>query len=306
MASEPFSAVLRQARERRGLSQRALAQKAGVTDSYVSQLESGRRPPPRPRVITALARALGVEGAALQEAADLERMPQRLRRRLTEAQGARAGGRRLRDRLLGSTIFHWVRGSLAADPLGALTDLPREHRLLLGRVLSRARQAAESGPTLPEPERILAETTAAEREVIAEVLPGALARPAPPAPTRALEVRARPLEADAALERVWFDAALAPPGAFFWRMPSDQAHPRVERGDLLLVCPHEPCAPGDLVVVAVGEDFEVRRFEPRGGEARLHAMRPDQPPLRRPLEGLHALAVRAILRPLPPAGSPRG
>lgn len=44
-----------------GLSQQALAQKAGLSISIVSQIEQGKRSDPRASTILALAKALGVE-----------------------------------------------------------------------------------------------------------------------------------------------------------------------------------------------------------------------------------------------------
>jgi PAS domain S-box-containing protein len=54
-----FGQQLRDLRNARGLTQRELAQKSGISYAYVSKLETGVMPPPRQKTIMALARALG-------------------------------------------------------------------------------------------------------------------------------------------------------------------------------------------------------------------------------------------------------
>lgn len=59
-----FGANLRAAREQHGLSQEALAQRAGMDPAEIRRLESARRDP-GVRVVTRLARALDTTPAAL-------------------------------------------------------------------------------------------------------------------------------------------------------------------------------------------------------------------------------------------------
>ncbi len=56
---------LRRIRHLRGMSQEDLAKTSGVSDFTISELESGKRPNPRPSTLRKLAAALGVEVAAL-------------------------------------------------------------------------------------------------------------------------------------------------------------------------------------------------------------------------------------------------
>ena len=56
----PSAGVLRKARRRAGLSQRAVAQRLGVSQSYVSLIERGLRDPPLSSM-GAFAEALGYE-----------------------------------------------------------------------------------------------------------------------------------------------------------------------------------------------------------------------------------------------------
>ena len=58
-----FGDVLRRQREAAGLSQEALAERAGLTADAVSALERGARRRPYPHTVRALADALGLEGA---------------------------------------------------------------------------------------------------------------------------------------------------------------------------------------------------------------------------------------------------
>lgn len=59
--------VVRTLRRDRGLSQAALAAKAGVTDAYIAQLETGKKKNPSLDVLKRLAKALGVPVAELLE-----------------------------------------------------------------------------------------------------------------------------------------------------------------------------------------------------------------------------------------------
>lgn len=60
MPSDTLAARLRAARDKTGLSQPALADRAGVPVETLRQIEQGRRPDPRFSTMTLLARALGV------------------------------------------------------------------------------------------------------------------------------------------------------------------------------------------------------------------------------------------------------
>jgi transcriptional regulator with XRE-family HTH domain len=59
----PFAERLRQARLRRGLSQRALARASRINPAIVSRLESGDRGPSGPEQVRALAAALALDPA---------------------------------------------------------------------------------------------------------------------------------------------------------------------------------------------------------------------------------------------------
>lgn len=58
--SSCFGKHLRELRIKRGLSVRRLAQMAGVSNAYVSQVETGSRRVPSPRILKRLAEPLGI------------------------------------------------------------------------------------------------------------------------------------------------------------------------------------------------------------------------------------------------------
>ncbi len=65
MAAEAFGEYLRGLRKRAGLSQRELAQQAGIDFTYLSKIENGRVDPPGEATLRALASALGAEAEDL-------------------------------------------------------------------------------------------------------------------------------------------------------------------------------------------------------------------------------------------------
>jgi len=63
-ADSPFGAELRALRLAAGLSQEALAERAGISTDAIAALERGRRRHPRPSTVHALSGALGLDTAA--------------------------------------------------------------------------------------------------------------------------------------------------------------------------------------------------------------------------------------------------
>lgn len=78
---ERFGERLRDLRGRVGLTQSRLAERTGVSNTYICALESGRKPPPPHALVTALAACLGVDEETLWDLAQLEREA-RLRERI--------------------------------------------------------------------------------------------------------------------------------------------------------------------------------------------------------------------------------
>ncbi len=67
MSPRKLRTVLRELRQKREWSQAELAAKAGVTDAYVAQLETGKKKNPSLEVLRRLAKALGVPVTELLE-----------------------------------------------------------------------------------------------------------------------------------------------------------------------------------------------------------------------------------------------
>ncbi len=295
-----FAHALKQARERAGLSQKALATKIEMTGSYISQLESGARRAPRPKVITRLCKALGISERRLQELAALERSPAPIRKKLERADKERGKVRRTRDRLLVTTLFHMARGPRAVDPMAAMIDLPDEQRMLLGRLVSRARRVKSLEEAEKHAEEMLAEAGDQDRELLARVLPGVLTGDKPTsAPTRRLvDVYEDTRREGRPVDAIALDPRLGSEQAFFVRVADDEAHPRIEAGDLLLVDPDVEPRGGDTVALRHDGRDLVRTWHRQGGGIRLDAMRPDVPPVRVEADAFEGFVVLLCVRAL--------
>lgn len=60
MSPKRLSRVIKTLRQEKGLSQKALAEQCGVTDAYITMLESGKRKNPSLEILKKLSKALGV------------------------------------------------------------------------------------------------------------------------------------------------------------------------------------------------------------------------------------------------------
>ena len=301
-----FAQAFRGARHKAGLSQAALAQKAGLTAPYISLIESSRRRPPSPPLIERLAKALGVKPEGLLELAALERTPGTIRKRLEGLDRERGKVHQARDKILSTTLFNLAqRPEVLAD-----LDLAGAEGLwfkgVIGRLGGRLRGVRSAREARARSDELLGPLPSAERDRLMETLPDVVsdshvlpdsppASEAPPAPGTTpasgsvpwsapvgvrLEVFASLLPRSAAVEAVVVDARWAAAGAFLWRLAGDEAHPRFEAGDLLLVEPGRSAAEGDLVALRhEGRDI-LRLLRRQGGEVRLEALRPELAPLR--------------------------
>ncbi len=295
MPKSKFAAALKRARKRAGLSQVALGKKAGLTGSYISMLESERKPPPRPKVITRLSKVLNLSEKHMQELAAVERSPAPIRQRLEEIDEEKGAVARTRDRILTTTLFHIAQRHGHGNPFGDFLDLSPGQRTLVGRLLGRARTVRDLDEAESKSSQLLEDASPDEREMLAKVLPEVLSKGAP-AREKGEAARSRrkpssdktpplPVYADLArgeepVDWLVVDPQLWHEKAFLWRVSGDDYFPRIETGDDLLIDPLAEPKSGDLVAFTHGGSDLVRTLQRSGTQVRLDAPRPDVPPIR--------------------------
>ncbi|MHC5010704.1 MAG: helix-turn-helix domain-containing protein [Planctomycetota bacterium] len=300
MAAKTFADALKQARKAAGMSQAALARGAGLTGSYISVLESRRRPPPSPRVVRAICKVLGIEDEPLQEAAALERSPAPVRKRLARMRRERGRASRSRDRLLTTTLFHVARRPGVVDPMSEFLDLEPGQQALLGKLVGRIRKVRSLSEAESRSKDLLQDTSAKDRDALVRVLPRVLSSGAAAGEESELgadvadepaaaEPVAAPVPVYGSLARqgtpkrhLTIDPALWGREVFFWEVGGDDAYPHVESGDLLLIDPLASPTDGDLVAFSHGGRDRVGTLSRRGGRVHLAFPRPDVPPIRIP------------------------
>lgn len=316
MASKTFADALKEARRTAGLTQASLARRAGLTGSYISVLESRRRRPPSPKVIRSLCRALGIDEKPLQELAALERSPPTVRRRLERMRRERGRVHQTRDHLLATTLFHLSRRPRVIEPMAEFLDLPVGQQALLARLLGRLRKVRNLDEVESKTDVLLEDASTKDRDALTRLLPGVLAddpsgRDAGSGSAIAAEdapvgeeapvtedapvgeeagkegaaTRRVPVHADLSRRRepeTWRVVASegCGPAFFFWRASGDDAHPRIEAGDLLLIDPGARPEEGDVVVLRQGSRDRVGVFHRKGAEVHVLFPRPEIPPIR--------------------------
>lgn len=138
-----FGEYLKALRERAGISQEALAEEAGISSAYISQLESGQRNPPSPHVLRQMAGPLGVPYISLLYAAGYlrdEDLIHYLMRAFEEIFSYARGRERLEGHLR-AILDRWN----ALDPQEqrrrlALTDADHIAEILVEELLDQQRQ----------------------------------------------------------------------------------------------------------------------------------------------------------------------
>ncbi len=88
MTAEAFGEYLRGLRKRAGLSQRELAQRAGIDFTYLSKIENGRVDPPAEETMRVLARAVGADADELLARA--RKMPRDLKQLVAQGSPEKA------------------------------------------------------------------------------------------------------------------------------------------------------------------------------------------------------------------------
>ncbi|MES2642506.1 MAG: helix-turn-helix transcriptional regulator [Myxococcota bacterium] len=154
--TEPFGALVRRLRERRGLTQAQLDRATGRKPSWTNHLEAGTTPTPDQETCTRLAHALGVDGAEFWRSASYARLaetdPEALRTVLADRDEQRAVSAELGDdeRRLVLALRRIDIG--AGRPEGrTAASLVR----LANLVLTRGHPAATSGPDVQAAARAL-------------------------------------------------------------------------------------------------------------------------------------------------------
>jgi transcriptional regulator with XRE-family HTH domain/SOS-response transcriptional repressor LexA len=268
-----FADHLREARRKAGLTQAELGERAGLTGSYVSLLESGKKPPPSDRVLSRLSRALGVSEANFAEAAHLDRTPEDVRQKILALSRRLDRERRLTHRMLaGWLTFPSFFGPFlrAGDPLIS-RRLGGKRRLRLEKILRRLVPIATGQENSAEEVlEFLASLPDEDREILAVALPE-IALPSAATATASGAAAAGPEPAGrSGPEAAPPVLAALPPrggdtGSFRLRVEDDDMLPRIEPGDVLVVDPDASARPGDMVVVRAGDGFRVRHLVAAAG-----------------------------------------
>lgn len=233
MATESFAAYLRSAREASGLTQAALAERCRLTGSYVSLLESGKKPAPSDRVVRRMAEALGLDPDQALQVAHLDRAPEELRRSVERLRRQAALERDLRERtaeaLFPLSLWNLLpRSSARGVKSSPVADLG----IGVVRAVERLFELARSSPDLPTYRRRSGEVLAA--------LPA--------------EDRRRMLEAAPEL------AAAAVPAERVMEAPGAGLPPEVLPGDAVVVQEGLEPRAGEVVLVEGEGGAALRRF----------------------------------------------
>lgn len=142
--SSDVGATIRAARESRGWTLAQLGERVGCARSYLSLVETGRKPPPGDDLLRKIESELGLEGGSLLRLAYVQRMPEDLRaqeaererkqqaaRRLATLVGPRPGGEGALDRAHRSGELRRLVEALGGGEVSAVPiDLPIEVPLI--------------------------------------------------------------------------------------------------------------------------------------------------------------------------------
>jgi transcriptional regulator with XRE-family HTH domain len=234
-----FAEFLRDARKRAGLNQVELAERVGLTGSYISVLESRKKPPPSDRVVERLAEALDVPPDDMLEVAHLDRSPDDIRDRIRALDRSlrleRKVTKRLITDLLPSSLWHFGRVQGFHESAIEKLRLDAGKRRVLRKVLGKLRNLTSRDDFEEQSKIVIEALPAGERSVLAEVLPE-LVRDPLPAPD---------------------------PGTTVFTMNDDAMRPRIEKGDELVVSRSRKPVPGDIALVRIGKRRTVRQLARR-------------------------------------------
>ncbi|SRR5258706_2062917 len=238
MAAAPtFSDFLRVAREKSGLTQATLAEKCRLTGSYISLLESGKKPAPSDKVVRRLAVALGQDPEEALQVAHLDRAPDDLRKALDRLRSQAARERDLRERTA-EALFPLSIWNLLPSTLPGRTRPAGGHSLdtdiveAIDHLWDIARNAPDFSSLQAETRRLLGKL--------------------PP------ERRRRFLDAVPAL----VDGAAVEGGLRFVAAPEPGLPPDIRPGDTLVVDRTLSPAPGDPILAEGEKGPALLRWQP--------------------------------------------
>jgi len=270
-----FATYLKEAREAAGLNQSELAEQVGLTGSYISVLESRRKPPPSDPVLKRMATALGKPERELLEVAHLDRTPDDIRKKIRALDRRLSLERKvtssLLNQLLPSSLWHF--GRVPGHPEYGLEKLRLDgkRRRILTKVIRRIGHLTTRDDFEEESRLVIETLPAEERSVLAEVLPELVRDPprVPETETRTAGVplllpllTAPPRKSAQSTPDPRAQIAVAAedhhPDRYFLTAGDDDMRPRIEHGDLVLVAPDLTPDDGALAVVRIGKRTTVR------------------------------------------------
>lgn len=305
-----FAYWLRAGRERAGLTQAQLAAAISQSSSYVSMLESRRKPPPSDEVVRRIADALEIEEERLLEVAHIERTPPDIQRKILSLQGQVTRGKTLLERLLPAALYL----SFASGRIDDRDALPvsKTTQTLLTRLDEHLSGCLADYDLFAEMAVSFYEGLGgADRELLLDLI-GDLASgaiegaPAPAAGAPAAEHRlpifldvpagavAESLDEVSGYQDV--AAADAGPGCFGLFVHDNDCYPRIEQGDLVVVDETRAPSNGDLVAVLDRGSGALMRYLQLATHVELAPLSPQRPPVElHPHTPPEELAVRGVV-----------
>ncbi len=281
-------------RERSGLNQAQLAERVDQSGSYISMLESRRKPPPSDEVVRKIARALNIEESKLLEVAHLERTPPDIQRKVLSLdrmlKRERKSHKSLVERLLPAALYP-IFGPSGPRDLDTL-PLPEE-------ALAQLRSFAEALSGIRDFEvfsqvalNLYEELEANDKELLLDLLghlPGEQ-RPGSAALLPSPEAARLPIFLDVPEGLVAESMAEATghkevepreysPTRYCLIVNGNEMHPLIQHGDYVIVDQGMLPENGDQVAILVGGEGRIARYLDLGDKTELAPLNPQHPPL---------------------------
>jgi SOS-response transcriptional repressor LexA len=236
-----FAQLLKEEREKKGLSQVELARKAGLTGSYISILEAQRKPPPSDAVIKKLARVFGTDPKPLLSVAHLERTPEDIREHLRQL----SGNIKASNKSTG-----WLAGILSPFSM-AIQNTAQKGVFKKGMRHGQEQSAVPpSKPLLP----VIQNYNEIPTSLIGKIK------------------TAKWQEIPSDMWKPYRFCVIAP--------KDDSMYPKIESGDVLIIDPKFVPQSGDLVLICMEKNVYVRKYyATENKDIQLLTFNPDMPPV---------------------------